>query len=380
VNRSVPRILTAALLAAVAAGAACCGSGTASDAKGQGPLLPVVEVLRITPETIPNDAELMGQLEPEDSVMVRSEMAGIVDSVDFREGEPVEKGQVLFRLKDGEQRARLHEAEAELRLAEDSHRRTRGLAERNVVADAQLERVTAELEAARARLEFARVSLARTEIVAPFDGLAAVCLVSVGSRLEPETDLVQVDALSTLELVFTLPEEVLPLARTGIPIELAVAPFPGERFPGEISFVAPSLNPRTRQLLVKGRVPNADLRLRPGLFAKVYARIGDREKVIMLPADAVVQGSEGGFVWRLDENDVAQAVDVEVGLRQGGRVEIRSGLAPGDDVVVAGTNKLGPGVRVERATAAPAAGTAAETGTAPAEAATDSEPAEGDAG
>jgi membrane fusion protein (multidrug efflux system) len=159
-----------------------------------------------------------------------------------------------------------------------------------------------------------------------------------------------------------------------------VAPFPGERFPGEISFVAPSLNPRTRQLLVKGRVPNADLRLRPGLFAKVYASIGDRENVIMLPADAVVQGSDSGFVWRLDEKDVAQPVDVEVGLRQGGRVEIRSGLAPGDDVVVAGTQKLGAGVRVERAPASQPGGTAADTKVKPAEAAKGAARAEGDAG
>jgi membrane fusion protein (multidrug efflux system) len=340
----VTRLLAALLLLLVGCGDAPeTGHG---HGKGEAPP-PVVEVLQVSPRTLEDEAELLGQLEAEESVVVHSEVPGIIESVEFQEGQPVEAGQVLFRLRDDEPLARLHEAQAELALAEDSFQRTRGLAERNVVSSAEVERVTAALAVARARVEVAQVALDRSRIKAPFDGVTGPRLVSPGRWVEPEDELVKVEAIATLELVFTLPEQVLPLARAGVPVELSVAPYPGETFPGEVFFVAPSINPENRRLLVKARVPNPDLRLRPGLFARVSARIAKRENALVLPEDAVVYGSEGSFVWRVDEGDVVQRVEVELGIRRAGRVEIRSGLAPGDRVVVAGTNKLSPGVHVE---------------------------------
>lgn len=347
--------LAAGALALLAVGAGC-GDDAPPDGKGAGPPPPVVEVMRIEPRTIENEAELLGQLEAAESVMVRSEVDGVVDSIGFEEGEAVEKGSVLFNLRDDEQLARLHEAQANLDLAQDSFRRTRNLADRDAVSAAQLERVTAELAAARARLEVAQVELDRTRIRAPFDGLTGARLVSPGARIEPETDLVSIDAIADLQLVFSLPEQVLPLARRGAAVDISVAPYPEKIFPGEVYFVAPSLNPESRRLLVKARVPNPDLVLRPGLFAKVHARIGRRDGALVVPPDAIVYGDRGSFVWRVDDANAATPVDVELGARTAEGVEVLSGLAPGDTVVVAGTNKLSPGIHVEPANAAPEVG------------------------
>jgi membrane fusion protein (multidrug efflux system) len=345
VTRRFPGGLAGVALAALLAGG--CGGGEKPGAASGGPPPPVVEVLRLTPRTIENEAELLGQLEAAESVMVRSEVPGVIESVEFEEGQPVKQGSVLFRLRDDEQVARLHEAQADLDLAQDSFRRTRSLADRDAASAAQLERVTAELAAARARVEAAQVELDRTQIRAPFDGLTGARLVSPGARVEPETDLVSIDAIANLQLVFSLPEQVLPLARTGVPLELTVAPYPDRVFPGEVYFLAPSLNPRNRRLLVKARVPNPDLLLRPGLFAKVQARVGRHENALVLPPDAIVYGSQGSFVWRVDEDKAVAPVDVELGVRTAEGVEVRSGLRPGDVVVVAGTNKLSPGIHVE---------------------------------
>jgi membrane fusion protein, multidrug efflux system len=351
--------LTAALLAALlGCGDGAAGAGAPGGA-GAGPPPPVVEVLRVAPETVDNEVELLGQLEADESVMVRSEMSGVIERVEFEEGQQVSKGQLLFQLRDDEQVARLHEAQANLGLAEDAFRRTRGLAERKLVSEAEVEKTTAEVAAARARVEVAQVAFDRTRIRAPFDGLAGARLVSPGSRIQRRDDLVKVDAVASLQLVFTLPEQALPLARVGVPIELSVAPFPDEHFRGEVFFVAPSLNPSNRRLLVKARVPNPDLRLRPGLFASVQAHIGHHDGALMVPESAIVYGSDGPYVWRLAEGSVAETVDVELGLRQSGRVEIRSGLRPGDVVVVAGTNKLSPGLHVETASAASEGGAGA---------------------
>jgi membrane fusion protein (multidrug efflux system) len=330
------------------------GCSQAGETAPTGPPPPVVEVVTVTPRTLANEAALLGQLQALQSVMVRSEVAGIIAAIEFEEGQPVTKGQVLFRLRDAEQLARLHEAETALRLAQANHRRMRDLSREGIVAPQQLDDATAALEAARARLEVAQVAVDRTRIVAPFDGYVGNRLVSVGAMVEPENALVQVESIATLELMFQLPELALPVARVGVPVDLHVAPYPDRVFSGTISFVAPSLNPQNRRLLVKASVPNPDLVLRPGLFATVDAKLGARENVLAVPDSAVVYGTEGTFVWRIGADQKAAAADVELGTRQEGFVEVKSGLAAGDVVVVAGTNKLAPGVAVEAVPAAPA--------------------------
>jgi membrane fusion protein (multidrug efflux system) len=328
---------------------ACSQSGETAPT---GPPPPVVEVVTVAPRTLTQEAALLGQLQAEHSVIVRSEIAGIVAAIEFEEGQPVTKGQRLFRLRDDEQLARLHEAEAALRLAEANHRRMHDLSSQGIVAPSQLDDATTTLDAARARVEVARVAVDRTRILAPFDGYTGPRLVSLGALIEPEYELVKVESIATLELAFQLPELALPLARVGVPIELKVAPYPDRVFTGEVSFVAPSLNPQNRRLLVKARVPNPDLVLRPGLFANVQARLAERPDILAVPDSAVVYGSAGAAVWRID-GGVAKIVDVEIGARQNGVVEIRSGLRSGDVVVVAGTNKLAPGINVEAVNASP---------------------------
>ena len=177
----------------------------------------------------------------------------------------------------------------------------------------------------------------------------------------------QVESIDTLELAFQLPELALPLAKVGIPVDLKVAPYPDRVFSGEISFVAPSLNPQNRRILVKARVPNPDLTLRPGLFATVEARLGERANVLAVPDSAVVYGSDGTFVWRIGADQKASTATVELGIRHEGQVEVRRGLQAGDVVVVAGTNKLAPGVGVEAvpAEAKPVASRTGAEGTAP---------------
>jgi len=171
------------------------GCSQSGETAPTGPPPPVVEVVTVTPRTLANEAALLGQLVAEQSVMVRSEVAGIIAAIEFSEGGAVKKGQVLFRLRDDEQLARLHEAETALRLAEANHRRTQDLSRDGIVAPSQLDDVTAALDAARARVEVARVVVQRQRILAPFDGYAGNRLVSLGARIEPEYELVQVESI-----------------------------------------------------------------------------------------------------------------------------------------------------------------------------------------
>lgn len=308
--------------------------------------MPVVGVVTVRAEPLQVEIELVGELRADESVVLKPEIAGVIAAVEFLEGQAVAKGDVLFRLRDAEQVARLREAQARLALARDEHGRTLRLARQNAAAAVQLERAAAELAVARARTQLERVELERTRIAAPFDGVAGARLVSPGERVTTDTSLVRVDAIDPLQVVFTVPEQVVPEARADAPVTVRVAPFPEQTFEGRIFFVAPSLDSANRRLALKGRLANAEGRLRPGMFARVGMKLGQRQ-ALLVPEESVVLDGSGSFVWRLDDGDVAERVRVELGVHRDGRVEVVSGLHPGERVVSAGTHKVDAGARVE---------------------------------
>jgi membrane fusion protein (multidrug efflux system) len=347
------------LLAAVAA---ACG-GTESTARGPAALPPIaIEAITVEAGTLRDEIELVGQLEANESVVLRPELDGVVGSIEFTEGDTVPAGALLVRLRDEWQRAALDEAESARVLAEQAYTRARPLAGEGVLSADELDRVTAELSAARAREELARVAFERTSIRAPFAGALGPRLVSPGDRVTRETALVQLDAVEALKLVFTVPEMAVGAVRQDVPLTITVAPFPGEEFRGEVYFVSPTLDPQSRRLLIKARVPNPDRRLRPGHFAQIKVEASRRENALVVPAAALVQEAGGTFVWKIQADGTGVRVPVELGLRRAGSVEIVSGLEAGDRVVSAGTHKVLPGAPLQvTEPAAPAATTGSAT-------------------
>lgn len=342
-------------LLAVLAAIACAGCGNSSETPAAPePPPPVVEVATVLREPRETGMTLVGQLEADESVMLRPEMDGVLAAVDFEEGREVAEGSVLFRLRDGEQRARLHEAEAQLVLADQAWQRARSLAAARIVSAAELDHARATRDAAKARLDLARVELERTLVRAPFAGVLGQRFVSPGDRVTKTTDLGRIDAVARLKLAIPVPEPLIERVAPGMAFTIAVAPFPGERFPGTVYFVAPSLDPASRQLLLRGYVPNPDRRLRPGLFATVRVATEAQDEALVVPESAVVYDAGGAFVWRLGADDRAERASVVLGGRRDGRVEVEEGLAAGDRVVSAGTNKVlaGRPVRVAEARAA----------------------------
>ncbi len=305
-----------------------------------------MEAVRLDPEPFTDVIGLVGHLEAEESVVIRPEISGVIDEIGFEEGETVAAGQVLFGLRNEEQRAELRSATAQRALARDVYRRTEELSKHEVSAVAELDRAVAELEAAEAGVDLARVNLDRTQIRAPFDGAVGAREVSPGDRVRDTTDLVQIDKIDRLQLLFTLPETAVGLARRGMHVELAIAPFPDERFQGEVYFVSPTLDPNSRRLLLKAWIPNPDRRLRPGQFATLEVEVEHIENALVAPESSIVYDGKGSFVWRVAEGNTAERVNVELGPRGNASVVVRSGLRPGDSIVSAGTHKIYPGAKL----------------------------------
>jgi membrane fusion protein (multidrug efflux system) len=332
--------IVAALLLAIAG----CGGDAASTARGPaGPPPVAVEAVTVEATNLPDQVALVGQLEADESVVLKPEIDGVIETIAFEEGQDVEAGALLVRLRDDWQQAALAEAEADLVLAERAHERAKALSHDGVLAVAELDRLLAERDSARARIERARVDLSRTEIRAPFAGVLGRRLVSPGDRVSRESALVQLDAVARLKLVFTLPEMAIRAVREGMPVTVRVAPWPEETFPGEVYFVAPTVDPTTRRVLVQAAIPNPTRRLRPGLFANVDVTVDRREAALVVPESALVHDASGTFVWRVEQDGTAARAPVETGVRNAGRVEVLKGLRPGDRVVSAGTHKVAPG-------------------------------------
>ena len=324
-----------------------CGGG-GSDAASQGPQTPPPSVGVVVAVSAPfaESVALVGEVRAVDSVEIKAELSGVVAAIEFTEGQAVAEGQVLFRLYDDEQRARLREAAARRDLAREEFRRTQTLAKSAAAAEIQLERRAAELEMAEALLDLAQVELRRTVIRAPFVGRIGQRLVSLGARIEDDETLAHLEAIDPIEVATTVAEWAIPLLHLDTPLEVRVAAYPERVYRGPVTYVAPSVDPAIRRIPVKARVKNPDGLLRPGMFATVTAILPPYDAVT-LPEEAVLNDTKGAFVWRLGEGNRAERADVVVGAREERQVVIRSGVRAGEHIVAAGTHKVRAGQPIQ---------------------------------
>jgi membrane fusion protein (multidrug efflux system) len=301
-----------------------------------------------------------GQLMAKAEATIAAQVDGQVTEIRVQEGEGVESAAVLLvidperrQLEVANTKAQLAEAQAELAVATRNYKRTQRLSKDNVASDARLDEdrtreslARSVVAGAEARLGLARRALEDATVRAPFSGLIARRHVSVGEYLTTGTALFDLVALDPIEVEFSLAEIDSSKVAIGHPVEISIAPYPDETFVATVSMISPTIDPRTRTLRVKAELPNADGRIRPGLFAHTDLGVSERSDVIVVPEDAVVQRADGAVVFRLDSNGRVERLAVETGVRLDGWVEISRGLRSGDVVVVRGQGRLDDGVAV----------------------------------
>jgi membrane fusion protein (multidrug efflux system) len=320
----------------------------------EGPPPSVVETALVESRLFSERVEVVGQLAAAESVVIRPEVSGIVESIEFQEGQRVAEGDTLFVLRSEEQRAALREAEANRVLAADVFERTEKLSKVRVSAVSELTRARAGVAAAEAVVDLARVNLERTRVRAPFDGALGARSVSPGDWVDSDVALVQIDAVDRLQLQFSLPENAIALAKEGLEVTARVAAYPDEGFTGVVYFISPALDRASRRLGMKAWVPNAEGRLRPGMFARVELEVERTEQAVVIPESSIANDATGSYVWRVNSASLAERAAVELGTRRDGQVVIISGLVPGDTIVTSGTHKVFEGGGVQSPDAVPA--------------------------
>lgn len=353
--------LTPALLCLLAA---CSGSEPAAPANGGGEkkkaaAVPVQTATVATAE-ITRALNAVGSLASDESVTVAAEIAGRVVRIGFREGQPVAKGSTLFELDDSIDRATVAQAQANLQLSERNDRRAGEIAERGLIADSERDAVASKLAVDRAALQLAQARLAKMRIVAPLSGVTGLRTVGVGDYVSPGQQLVNLEVLDPMKLDFRLPESALPVLKPGLKLEIEVDAWPGQRFEGEVYAIDPRIADSSRSIAVRARLDNRDGRLKPGLFARVNLKTSVNQSVLVVPEQAIFPQGEQLFVYVVEDGK-AVLRGIKLGQREPGRAEVTEGLKAGEQIVLAGLQKLTPGASVVVQAAAAGGAPAATT-------------------
>lgn len=326
-----------------------------------------VEVVKVALDTASDTVSAVGTLRSNESVVVRPEVSGRIASINFQEGGRVEKGAVIVAIDASVQEAELAQARASLALRQQSLARTQDLMRDKYVSQSALDEAVANLRVAEANVQLAEAKRDKMRIRAPFSGVIGIRKVSAGDYVKEGQDLVTLEDTSALKVDFRVPEVLLARVGKNQSLELMTEAAPGRRFAANVFAIDPAVDENGRALYLRARLKNEEGRLRPGMFVRVQLLLDERKNAMMVPEESLVPVGDEQFVFRVTDGK-AERVKVRTGLRRGGRVEIREGLAPGDTVVTAGQIKLRDGVPV-RAVNAPAAGEpalAAPQGPAPA--------------
>lgn len=317
-----------------------CGRGAKNAAadKAGGFKLPVETVLA-SAERVEDRLSAVGSLDADESVRVQSEVDGRVVTVGFDEGAAVKTGDVLFQLDDVKLQAEVQTAEGRFEKARNNLERARKLLDEHTMSPQEFDDAQAEFKGANGALALARKRLADATIRSPLDGYISERLVSAGQYIDKGQTLVTVVDGDPIKISFAVPERYLTKLEIGQKVEITVAALAGKTFVGEVYFVDPQVDASTRTVKIKARVPNAGGELRPGTFANVALVVGARENGVVVPEQAIVPAIDKATVFVV-ENGAARRREVTLGARMPGRVEIASGVKAGEEVVVAGQQKL----------------------------------------
>ena len=295
--------------------------------------------------TVTHDVSAVGTLLANESVMIRPEVAGRVAAIHFNEGQAVAAGARLVDLDAAEVRAQLDASRADERLTQQRAERAAELFTKNFISQQALEDAREAYKKATAQRQENEARVAKADIRAPFAGMVGLRQVSAGAYLKAGEDIVRLDKIDVMKLDFRVPEVYLGKIRRDQPVAVRVDAFPGERFAGRVYAIETAVDEKTRTVLLRGRVENRGVRLRPGMFARVTLELGANEKAVLIPEQAIVPRGGRNFVFRVVDGRAA-LTEVALGARTPGQVEIVKGLKPGERVVTDGQIKLQDGVPV----------------------------------
>jgi membrane fusion protein, multidrug efflux system len=349
-----PLILTATLIALSSCGKKDAAAGAAPP--NMMDREQAVEMMTITVMPMKESVGLVGSIAANESAELRPEVPGMINSINFEEGAAVKKGALLAKLDTRELEAQLAEARAGFLLAEQNLKRNQSLLEDDAVSKLEVDAAVADHTKLKAAIDLLEVRLAKSSIIAPFDGVAGDRTLSVGDYVTSQSIITTVDDLSRLKVEMSVPERYLPNLKPGTTFTLhAATSEAGKETSGKVYFVSPRIDEATRSTLVKGYVTDPPPFLKPGMFANINLVLRTVEDALVVPETSILSTARGTVIIVPAEKDgatIASFVPVKTGLRVPGFVQVSQVGPPikaGDKIVSSGVGGLilFPGVKLK---------------------------------
>lgn len=303
---------------------------------GGGPMAQkvAVDVYVVSPAAFQNKIATTGSVLPNEDVELRSEIAGRVTSINFKEGSRVSKGQLLVTVNDAEMRAQLQKLESNQKLYRDMEERQRSLLEKEYISAQEYDQVSNQLATATADIQALKATLAKAYVRAPFDGVIGLRQISEGSYVSATTPIARIVDISPVKIDFAIPGRYSQQVKAGDKITFTVEGRP-EVYNASIYAVQPGIDPATRTLQVRALFENENQEVRPGSFVSVSLSLKDSDDAILIPTEAIIPEATGHKIF-LVKNGKAVPQMVKIGQRSETLIQIMEGVAPGDTIIRSG--------------------------------------------
>jgi len=283
------------------------------------------------------------------------EVAGVVEEITFQSGDEVQAGQVLLRLRNDDDVAKLQSLEATAQLAQITYDRDVKQFKAQAISQAIVDNDEANLRNAKAQVAQQKAIVDKKTLRAPFAGRLGLRQVDLGQFLSAGTVIATLQSLDPIFVDFLLPQQAVAQLSVGQTVRVKVDAFLGREFAGKITAINPKVETASRNIQVRATLPNGDQKLLPGMFATVELETGAPQRLVTLPQTAVSYNPYGSLVYIVDDKNkdaggkphpVARQVFVTTGATRGDQVAILKGVSEGDTVVTSGQVKLRNGVPI----------------------------------
>ena len=297
-----------------------------------------VKGIVVQPQTFDNNLSLSGSIEANEQVEIRSEVSGIVESINFQEGSNVSKGQLLFKVNDSELKAQLSQANTKESLAAENERRAKLLLQKEAISQEEYDVARAEYASTKAQSQLIKAQIAKTSVRAPFSGKIGLRSISVGTYITPTVLVSNLVNLGKLKITFSIPEKYATQIKNNTELSFSVAGSP-EKYKARVYAIEPSVAVSTRTLQVRAITENKDEKLLAGTFADVELPLSVIKDAIIVPTEAVVPVQNGKKIF-ISNFGKAKEIMVETATRTDTSLLILSGLKAGDTVITSGVMAL----------------------------------------
>jgi len=343
--RFLSAIATISLAGLLSSGCSKSESNVPAGGRPGGPAGAPVEAVVVRPQLLENRVYATGSLRANEEVELRTEISGRVTGIFFSEGSRVKKGTVLLTINDQELQAQLKRKQFEETLAADEERRQKSLLDINGVSREEYDKSSNRLKMIQAERELLETQIAKTRIVAPFDGVIGLRYVSEGGYVTPNILISTMQDNDPMKVEFSVPEKNARQIKNGTQILVRIGDSP-EGSKGVVYAVESMIDPGTRTIKARATIPNPDGNLLPGSFGKVEVTLDQLPNAIVIPSGAIIPRINDEIVY-VCRNGKAQSVTVRSGIRTESGTQITEGLAPGDTLVVSGLLQLTDGKNVQ---------------------------------